>query len=165
MIPLDVLGVFVECASCGSTYDEAVLTMPTAAKMMDNLANAMRHAIVSIITADRVVDRNEKRVALEVMEEFSDTPYLEWDLDRDLEQLERSKLANEMSNVAGMLNGHGKERLLDACVKIAAADGSIDKAEIAEVTLAGVALGMSPAHIKGVISLASIPLLGEGTTD
>lgn len=65
MIPLDVLGVFVECASCGSTYDEAVLTLPTAAKMMDNLANAMRHAIVSIITADRVVDRNEKRVALE----------------------------------------------------------------------------------------------------
>ena len=74
-------------------------------------------------------------------------------------------LADEMSNVAGMLNEHGKERLLDACLRIAGADGSIDKAEIAEVNLAGVALGMSPAHIKGVTSHASIAVLGEGTTD
>lgn len=161
VIPLGVLGEFVECTSCGRTYDQAVLSMPTVAKMMDNLANAMRHAVVSIINADTVVDPVEKRIALEVMEQFSDTPYLEQHLDHDLATLQGAKLADEMSGVAGMLNEHGKERLLEACMRIAAADGSIDETEIAELTRAGVALGMSPAHIKGVIAHSSAARLDD----
>jgi uncharacterized tellurite resistance protein B-like protein len=161
VIPLDVLGEFVECASCGRTYDPKVLTLPTAAQMMDNLANAMRHAVVSIINADGIVDRAEKRVALEVMEEFSDTLYMESDLDRDLERLKPHGLADEMTSVAGMLNESGKERLLEACLKIAAADGSIDDSELEEVTRAGAALGMSPAHIKGVIAHTQSALFDE----
>lgn len=156
IIPLSVLGEFVECASCGRTYDEVVLTMPTTGMMMDNLANAMRHAVVSIIVADGVVDDDEKAVALDVMQEFSDTPYLEYDLDRDLETLNPTHLADEFRKVAGMLNDHGKELLLGACLKIAAADGSIHPSERAELVTAGIALGMSAAHIKGVLSLSPV---------
>ena len=154
LIPLKVLGEFVECQSCKSSYDPVVLTAPTAANILDNLANAMRYAVVAISRADGTIDDAERRVALEIMQQHSDTPYTEADLDRDLEELDTGSLTDQLSRVAGHLTEHGKERLLSACVHLAAADGSIDEAETRELQRAGSALGMSPAHIRGVIESA-----------
>ncbi len=154
IIPLGVLGEFIECTSCGSTYDEAVLTLPTAAEMMDNLANAMRQAVVSLITADGVVDEAEKDAGFEVMQRFTDTTYTRADLNDDIKDLKHGDLARQLESVAGMLNDHGKESLIAGCLEIAAADGSIDESELEEVRRAGLALGMSPAHLRGVITHA-----------
>ena len=151
VIPLDVLGEFIECSQCGSTYDQKVLTLPTAAAMTDNLTNAMRYAIVSMISADGVTDQAEKGAALEVMKRYS-TTYTNEDLDRDLATLDHKTLDDQLVQVAGTLNEHGKEELLSACLSIAAADGSLHESEIVDVVRAGAALGMSQAHVKGVIS-------------
>jgi uncharacterized tellurite resistance protein B-like protein len=151
VIPLKVLGEFIECDSCGSTYDMKVLTMPTAAAMVDNLANAMRQAVVSLITADGVVTDAEKEKGLEVMQRYADTPYTMANLEDDLKDLRHGDLADVLGRIAGMLNGQGKESLLVACVDLAAADSSIDERELAEIQRAGTALGLSPAHLKGVI--------------
>lgn len=151
LIPLKVLGEFVECRSCQAAYDEKVLTAPTAASMLDNLANAMRQAVVSMITADGEVTENEKEKGFEVMQRYTDTPYSIDDLNNDLKDLKHGDLATELGTVAGMLNDRGKESLLAACVDIAAADGSIDPTEISQIEHAGAALGMSAAHIKGVV--------------
>lgn len=152
VIPLNVLGEFIECQSCTSAYDPVVLTAPTAGQMMDNLANAMRYAVVAITMADGTVDDAERHVALQIMAEHSDTPYTPEDLDRDLRELHPGDLTTHLGNVAGYLNEHGKERLLTACVMIAASDGTVDESEIAELQKAGAALGMSPAHVRGVIA-------------
>ena len=152
IIPLKVLGEFVECNSCKSGYGQTVLTMPTAAAILDNLSNAMRHAVVAIIVADGRVEEFEKDAALEVMRNFADTPYTRQNLDEDLAKLQPSSLEDEMQNVAGALSAEGKERLLAACLAIAAADGSIDPSEVKEIERAGLALGMSPAHIRGVLA-------------
>lgn len=154
LIPLKVLGEFVECQSCQTSYDPVVLTAPTAADIMDNLANAMRYAIVAITTADGTIDDAERRVALEIMQQHSDTPYTESDLAHDLRELDVRDLTDHLSRVAGHLNEHGKERLLNACVHLAGADGSIDGTEITELNRAGTALGMSRAHIRGVVDSA-----------
>ena len=58
--------------------------MPTAAQMADNLANAMRQAVVSLITADGVVEDEEKTVGLEVMQRYPDTVYARADLEEDI---------------------------------------------------------------------------------
>lgn len=154
LIPLGVLGEFIECTSCQSSYDQAVLTMPTAAQMADNLANAMRQAVVSLITADGVVEDAEKTVGLEVMQRYTDTVYTMDDLGEDIANLKHGDLVRRLETVAGILNDHGKESLVTACLQIAAADGSIDESELEEVRKAGVALGMSQAHVRGVISQA-----------
>ncbi|MDH3730351.1 MAG: TerB family tellurite resistance protein [Acidimicrobiia bacterium] len=151
IIPLKVLGEFIECTSCQSAYDEKVLTMPTSAQIMDNLANATRQAVVSMITADGVVDESEKRVGFEIMQRYSDTPYTMSDLEEDIRNRKHGDLALRLGEVAGMLNEQGKENLLAACLEIAAADGSIDESELNEVRKAGLALGMSANHVKGVI--------------
>lgn len=154
VIPLKVLGEFIECSSCGSTYDLKVLTMPTAADMMDNLANAVRQAVVSLITADGAVTEAEKNKGFEVMQRYADTLYTRENLEDDLKDLRHGDLVDPLGQAAGMLNEQGKESLLAACVEIAAADGSIDDRELAEIKRAGAALGMSPAHVRGVIAQA-----------
>lgn len=154
VIPLRVLGEFIECTGCGSAYDEVVLKMPTAASMMDNLANAMRYAVVAIVTADGEVTDEERRRALEIMERFSDTPYTRQELAADLRDLDVADLSAAFERVAGQLNEHGKEELVTACVDLSAADGTIDDVELAEIRTAAGALGMSRAHVRGVIAEA-----------
>lgn len=154
IFPTKTLGEFIECTSCGSNYDMAVLTMPTAAAMMDNLANAMRYAAVAIIKADMEISPEEKDFALQVMERFSDTPYTREDLERDLLELQPEGLSDAFSRVAGTLNEHGKESLVVACVGLSAADGEIAQSELREITKAAEALNMSPAHLRGIIASA-----------
>lgn len=155
LIPLNTLGEFIECTSCRRAYDPVVLTEPTAAKILDNLANAVRHAVVAIVTADGVVEDREKAAALEVARRYADTHYEMSDLERDLTDLAGSDLAGELSSVAGTLNPDGKELLLAACIEIASADGSVHAQEISEIERAGAALGMSAAHVRGVIADAA----------
>ena len=161
LIPLNVLGDLVECQSCGHTYDPRVLTQPTTAQMMDDLANAMRHAVVSVATShgqpsDAVTDG-----ALEVMQRYSDTPYTGRNLKDDLRSLRRSDLDGAFSKVTDTLNSHGREQLLVACLEVAVADGSIAPERLEAVRDVGAALGMSPAHIKGVIDTAEERLFGR----
>ncbi len=151
VVPLKVLGEFIECSSCGSTYNVSVLSMPTAADMMDNLANAVRQAVVSLITADGVVTDAEKEKGFEVMQRYADTPYTMQHLEDDLKDLKHGDLARRLEGVAGSLNDQGKESLLAACLEIAAADGSIDDHELTQIHKAGTALGLSTAHIRGII--------------
>lgn len=151
IIPLKVLGEFVECQACRNAYDPKVLTMPTAADMMNNLANGMRQAVVALITADGNVEDAEREVGLAVMQRYTDTPYTDRHLDDDLKDLKHGDLSIQLEGVAGMLNDSGKESLVAACIEIAAADGSIDESELAEVKKAGLALGMSAAYVNGVI--------------
>jgi len=154
LIPLAVLGDFIECTSCGRQYDPVVLTLPTAAQIIDNLANAMRYAVVAIVTADDIVGDHEKAVALEIMGRYSDTPYTAEDLNRDLIELHSDSLEEAFSNVAGTLNALGKESLIEACMRLSAADGHIDERELEQIARAGRALGLSPAHLRGLMASA-----------
>ena len=45
LIPLKVLGTFIECTTCKSGYDERVLTLPTNASLADNLSIALREGL------------------------------------------------------------------------------------------------------------------------
>ncbi len=155
ILPLNALGEFVECDSCKSSYDPRVLTNPTTAQIMDNLANAVRYAVVAIINADGVVNDLEKKRGLEIMQQYSDTPYTQQHLDEDIKTLPSAGLAVQLSTLAGSLNEHGKETLLNACVDLAVADGSVDAAEMKEIQQAGVGLGMTQAHVRGVLATAT----------
>lgn len=155
MIPLDVLGEYVECKSCGATYDPAVRDLPTTAQIEDTLTTALRHIVVEMIKADGYVDRQERRAALDVMQRFVSRPYNEADLQRDLVELEPG--GNAVSAAAGLLNEHGKESVLQAALLLAAADGEIVDEEVQAVLEIGRELGMSPAHIRGVLAEATSP--------
>lgn len=155
------LGQFVECTMCKKQYDPRVLTNPTSGELMDNLANAMRQAVVSIIAADGNVDQHEKEMAVRVMGKYSDTPYTMEQLDSDLETLPATGLVEALSKCAGVLSPAGKENMIRTCTMIAMADGDFDSAEEAEIHSAGQALGMSKAHVSGAVAEVRSELANE----
>ena len=59
----------MECQSCKSKYDTSVLSRPTTEQMTERLANAVRHAAVTVSQADGEASLSEREAAL------SDTNY------------------------------------------------------------------------------------------
>ena len=152
LIPFKVLGEYVECTSCHSTYDPRVLETPTTADMEDRLTRALRHVVVAMLRADGDVDARERQVAVDVVARFGGAGYDLAVLDRDLVQLQVGDLEHELAGVAGMLSPHGHEAILKACLTLAAVDGHVDEAELKTILHAGRSLGMSPAHVRGVLA-------------
>jgi uncharacterized membrane protein YebE (DUF533 family) len=152
LIPLKVLGEYIECASCRATYEPRVLEMPTTASMEDQLTRALRHVVVAMLHADEHVGPEERQVAVDVVIRFGLTGYDLAALDRDLEQLQVSDLEHELTGVAGMLSPHGQEAIVKACLMLAAADGHVEEDELKTIMHAGRSLGMSPAHVRGVLA-------------
>lgn len=162
VIPLKVLGEYVECTSCGRTYEVDVLQMPTTAEMEDQLTRAVRHVVVALLHADGHVVEQERAAAVAVVNRYGLADYDGTALDRDLAELNVGDLEAELAGVAGMLSPQGMEEVLRAAVSLAAADGHIDDSERAAIAHAGRSLGMSPAHVRGV--LAEVIAEGPVTT-
>lgn len=152
LIPLKVLGEFIRCAGCGAEYDPQVLELPTTAHMQDQLTSALRHVVVAMVHADGEITEEELEAGVEVLTRFGLQAYTAADLHADLRQLTASDLETELSRVAGMMSPEGHETVLQACLMLAAADGHIDEEELKTIIRASRSLGMSPAHVRGVLA-------------
>ncbi len=155
LIPLDRQGDYVECTSCKSTYYTAVLDAPTGASIQDVMTQAIRYVAVTMTLADGHVDPEERRVATEVVRQFANVDYTEADFSNDLGDLDSTHLVDYLEELGSILNEHGKEAVLEASIRLAASDGSIDASEIAVVEQVGRALSMSDAHVRGVMATVS----------
>ena len=155
LIPLDRLGDYIECTSCQSTYYTAVLDAPTGANIQDVMTQAIRYVAVSLALADGYVDDDERRVATDVVRQFASIDYDETDFATDLAHLDPDGLVDNLEELGGILNDHGKEAVLNAALRLAAADGAIDGSEIAVIEQIGAALSMTGAHVRGVIATAA----------
>ena len=154
LIPLDRLGDYIECTSCKSTYYTTVLDAPTGASIQDVMTQAIRYVAVAMTLADGHVAPEERRVATDVVRQFASVDYGESDLAADLERLEPEGLVDHLEELGGILNQHGKEAVLEAAMRLAASDGSIDPSEIDTIEQIGHALTMTDAHVRGVIATA-----------
>ena len=154
LIPLKVLGTFIECATCRQGYDERVLTMPTNAAMADNLSIALRGLVVAMVQADGTVSDDERAMAVQVVSSQVNHAYGPAELEADLAAYAGHAVGDVLGDLAGTLNEHGKERLVQTCIDMARADGAIDEAELAVAREVGAALLMTPAHVRGVIAEA-----------
>lgn len=152
IIPLKVLGEQIECDSCGATYDPGVLELPTTTHIQDRLTSALRHVVVAVLHADTAIDLKEKTHAVEVVKRFGHDDYDMERLDRDLLELKVGDLDKELVAVSQMLSPQGQEAVIEACLALAAADGHIDDSELRMIEGAGRSLGMSPAHVRGVLA-------------
>ena len=57
-----------------------------------------------------------------------------------------------LSAIGQELNDSGKEKVIVSVHRIAAADGHVDDSEIEYIHKLGQAMGMSPAHVRGVLA-------------
>lgn len=154
MIPLSVIGTYVECQLTKATYDPAILDSPTTADFRIQLAAAIRESVAAVVLADGTVTPHERQLAMEVVRGY--VP--EYDaamLEVDLVSAANAPLAARLAFLANALNEHGKEQVLTATATVMTADGVIDDRDRAAVESIGTSLGMSPAHVRGVIETAS----------
>src|SRR5690606_31540467 len=118
------------------------------------LRTALRFLIVAIIRADERVTNAERDIAMEVMARFGHQDYALIDLERDIAELDVTSLDGVVARAGASLSTNGQERVVRACVELATADGEVSDADLGTIATAGRSMGMSPAHIKGVLDEA-----------
>ncbi len=150
LIPLSVVGTYVECQLTKATYDPSILANPTTADFRVQLAAAVREVVSAVAVADGNVTDRERQLAVEVVRTYV-PDYDGAALAGDLARAADSPLDARLGYLATSLSEHGKEQVLTAASTIMTADGVIDDRDRQVVEWIGEKLTMSRAHVRGVI--------------
>lgn len=157
IIPLDMLGEYIECGHCKGTYKLEVLEMDPAQDEADfeaEFQRAIRRVMVLVTLADGEVDDAEIEAMTGIYAQVTGTQIRAEYLRRETQRAakEGQAVAAYLKDVGPYLNDSGKEMIIKAAVMVAGADGHIDDSELQLVYDAADALQMSDAHLKGVLA-------------
>ena len=156
LIPLDLLGEYIECEACEGTYNLDVLMLEagSGAEFEAEFHRAVRRVMVLMMLADGVIDEEEITVIREVYERLSDQPITEARVREEAASAEREGqgVHEYLKSLVGSLNDSGKEMVLKAAFFVAAADGVVTDEEQQLMNEVGKALEMSTAHFRGVLA-------------
>jgi len=150
LIPLKRFGEIVECQTCNSRYEPDVLRVPTATAIADSLGRAMRMSVIDILRSSSAVSSLQHNASLNILRRYLPT-YHDVDLRADVVSLDTASLHEHLQHIAPVLNDVGRESLVGNCAWVAVADGSLNSMSRIVLEQLGADLGMTPAHIRGVI--------------
>jgi tellurite resistance protein len=156
IIPLDVLGEYVECQHCKDTYKTDVLGYDPAAgkrQFEASFHSAVKRVMVLMMMADGKIDTEEVETIRQVFGKLSNREVSQEEVDAEVAtaKSEGHGLRQYLANVSGNLNDTGKELVVKAAFFVAAADGKITDEESSLLSELASALEMSPAHFRGAI--------------
>jgi uncharacterized tellurite resistance protein B-like protein len=157
LIPLDQLGEYVECGQCRGTFELTVLDYDPAAAAADFKAEfhrAVARVMVEMMVADGRVDERERQAFHRVYRQLTGSDIPEPKLQAAVESARQGQwsVTESLAQIADSLNDNGKETLVKAAYLVAVADDDMPEEERKLIADVGAALGMTGAHIKGVIS-------------
>lgn len=154
IIPLNVLGEVVRCSTCGRTYRPEVLHRPTTAVLGQSLDNAIRALTVMVVA---VGDRTSPALRAKAVEAVGSVApgYTDDTLTSDLGVLDPAMAPQYVAPLAEGLAPAGAERFLGDLVRVASAAGPMGGAQRALIDTAGRELGLSTAHIAGIVATAA----------
>ncbi|MDF2691958.1 MAG: hypothetical protein K0S65_341 [Labilithrix sp.] len=156
IVPLDVLGEYVECQHCRDTYKPDVLSYdPSAGKKRfeAEFHSAVKRVMVLMMMADGRIDAEEVETIRQVFGKLANRDVSQDEVDAEVNaaKAEGRGLRQYLSSVSGNLNDTGKELVVKAAFFVAAADGRVTEEETSLLAELASALEMSPAHFKGAI--------------
>jgi tellurite resistance protein len=157
IIPLDVLGEYVECKQCQSTYKPAVLSYNPGASdaaFEAEFLSAIRRTMVLMCLADGHVDNEEIATIQGVFGKLAKREITEQEVRAEIAAAQsdgRPVAAFLAGEVAARLNDHGKELVVRAAFLVAAADGQFQDQERQLLADIGKALQLTPAHLRGIV--------------
>jgi hypothetical protein len=155
VIPLKVLGEHVECQTCKKSYDLRVLALPTSSAIGEQLVAATREAAVWLLRIDG--SASARTAALVALSQVSGAAWNDAALDADLQQIDIALLPDRLRQLGDVMNEHGKERFLGSVATIAAGGGVVGDDSRRALGDIAAALGMTPAHARGVIDQVTHP--------
>jgi tellurite resistance protein len=158
LIPLDLLGEYIECESCDGSFDPQVLQL-TGGGVGDvafeaEYHRAVRRIMVLMMLADGVIDDDEVTTICEIYGRLADAELTEQGVRTEAADAQREgqSVHEYLQSLLGSLNDAGKEMVVKAAYFVAAADGVIADEERQLLNEIGKALEMSTAHFKGVLA-------------
>jgi uncharacterized tellurite resistance protein B-like protein len=131
------LGEYVECQSCGATYEPAVLEYRTREDLDTALAVAVLRLALEVVLADGRVTDEERQAVIDTANLYLDPPGLTLsDLSEMLATLQvqsaktRSKsTASALAELGSALNMEGRRILVRTAYCLAVADGEVAESE------------------------------------
>ncbi len=157
VIPLDKLGEYVRCMTCGGTYETSILTFDPQAEN-DRLRSEFAQHVRCLMVLMAIIEGDPSRAKIEALRRISQslsgaemTPA---DVEREIAlarkgDLDVSGYARErLSNVTDI----GKETVVRAVLSVAQADGELSAREETEIADLVRALGMTTAHYRGILA-------------
>lgn len=157
LIPLDLLGEYIECRECRNTYKLEVLTLDPNAGRAEFEAEfhlAIKRVMAAMIIADGAVDEKEITMIQEIYKKLTGTDLTKEAVEDEIKNVKSDTqgIAYTLENIASNLNDTGKEMVVRAAFLIATADGEFADEEKKLLAVIGKSLCMSSSHMKGVLS-------------
>ncbi|MEZ5138438.1 MAG: hypothetical protein R2702_15730 [Acidimicrobiales bacterium] len=153
VIPLGELGRAVRCDTCGHTFDPAVLDLPTGAGLAQVRRDAVRVLAALLVGAGDPTAPALRASAVRTIGSLVDG-YDDATLAADLEVLDPAQAPQYVAPLADGLDLGSKERLLGELAAVAGAAGPPTPDQRQLLERVGAALGLTPAHVAGVIATA-----------
>lgn len=151
IIPLNQLGEVIECDSCKTRFNLDVLTVPTSADLSSRLVDALRTAVVAVLTARGAHDPAVRQAAVSLLARQMPGAADSW-IDADLQSIAPDSFEAHLGPLGPQLSIAGREGFLGDLAWLAAAGGPYDPPTRAVLERIGATLGLTPAHVRGVIA-------------
>ncbi len=157
LIPLGELGDYVECGRCKQTYNEKVLEYnpkKEAERIQMAYHAALKSTMIEIMLADGEIEEAEVKIIMDTINEFSTQEASEVELRAEIESAEAqtSIIKRRLRELGPQLNDGGREKIIQAGLRVATADGNFDDSEKQLLVEIAGSLGMTEAHLAGVIA-------------
>lgn len=138
LIPLDLLGEYIECERCSGTYRVEVLQHDPEADAKRQEAEfhkAMRRVLALISLADGHADDNEIGAIAGILSQLGKRDVPRADIEAELAQAKTANtdVVQYCREMKGYLNDSGCELVVKAAVLVASIDGNFDDSERAMI--------------------------------
>jgi tellurite resistance protein len=156
LIPLDLVGEYIECQTCSSTYKTSILEYdPQKASAAEEaeFQKAIRRVLVLMMLADGVIEESEIEAIQTIMGKLEDREVKRAEIESEITraQKESQDIQQYCRGMAGYLNDSGREMVVKAAILVAGADGKFDDSERDALAGIATALNMSRAHFSGIV--------------
>jgi tellurite resistance protein len=156
IIPLDLIGEYVECQHCTDTYNPAVLDfdpVKSERSIEAEFHTAVKRVMVLMMLADGRIDDEEVETIRIIYGKLAKRDLSKEDVTQEIaaSKSDGRGLRQYLASVVGSLNDSGKEVVVKAAYFVASADGNVSTEETNLLGELAAALEMSPAHFKTVI--------------
>lgn len=160
VVPLGLIGEYIECQLCKGTYDQSVLDLAmedSLSQVEATFSEAIKRVMILMMLADRRVEDPEITAIIEVYGQVTGRELTRADIKREvlIAVSQGEDLDQYLSGLLGKLNNDGKELVIKSAFLIAKSDGHLDERELTLLHRIGGLLELSSEHIEDVVYSAA----------
>lgn len=144
LIPLDVAGRYVECDSCGGTFDEELLSYDPEEEREESQTQMLRVMVMAALADGRIDDAEQAEIRRQYME-LAGLPVTAATLDKEIAMATSSNadLNSYVGMIAQSLSPHGKALVVKLAFHTMSATGDLQPGHRDQLAKLGDTLGIS----------------------